>query len=256
MIKKVLFIDSGIGGLSTLAHCLKLCPTLNYTYVADNLNAPYGNKTPKQIIGFLTKIIDAELKINSIGIIVLACNTATATAASFLRTKYPKIKIIGTEPAILPALKETNLNEKVLVFATPTTCRQTKFKKLINPYKNSLIVSPLNNLAQLIEKQFSYPNIATINNIKAVLFKYCAEYGTNVSCVVLGCTHYSLITPIFKEIFKVPIIDGNMGVAKMLFKTVSGSKNCYFCPTKVFPSIKPTAPTKTNYHKILTSLLK
>ena len=256
MNKKVLFIDSGIGGLTTLAECLKLCPTLSFIYVADTLNSPYGTKTKSQIISCLENIINSQLKTNNIGIVVLACNTATATAIAHLRIKYPFLTFIGTEPSILPAIKENQPGKKVLVMATPLTLAQNKFKSLIKPYKNSLILCPCPTLASLIENYFLNKTNKNLFKIKAEIKKIYATHGANISGVVLGCTHYSLVAPIFKELFNAPIFNGNQGVAKRLFKIVSTAPFGYYCPTKVFPSLKQTAPTKTNYHKILNELLK
>ena len=256
MNKKVLFIDSGIGGLTTLAECLKLCPTLSFVYVADTLNAPYGTKTKSQIVFHLENIIETELKTNNIGIVVLACNTATATAIAYLRIKYPFLSFVGTEPSILPAIKKNTINKKVLVLATPLTLAQTKFKSLIKPYKQSLILCQSKTLASLIENYFLNKTNKNLLKIKDEILRCYKAHGANISGVVLGCTHYSLVAPIFKEIFNVPIFDGNQGVAKRLLKIVLSSKANYYCPTKVFPTLKQTATTKTNYIKILNELLK
>ena len=259
MNKKVLFIDSGIGGLSTLASCLHLCPTLSYIYVADTKNAPYGNKTSKQIRQFLLEIINEQIKTNNIGIIVLACNTATSCAIDYLREIFPTIIFIGTEPAIKPAIKSNMFNAKILVLATKATCNQPKFKKLIAPYKKDIILCPSQKLASLIESYFLKQTPKTFNAIKQEIFLTCLSQNAqnaNISSIVLGCTHYSLIAPIFKELFNTKIIDGNFGVAKMLLSLVSLSNENYYCPTKIFPIIKQTAPTRTPYHKILNNLLK
>ena len=256
MNKKVLFIDSGIGGLTTLANCLKLCPTLSFVYVADTIHAPYGTKTKSQIIFYLENIIETEIKTNNIGIVVLACNTATATAINHLRIKYPFLTFLGTEPAILPAIKQNPQDKKVLVMATPLTLAQTKFKNLIKPYKQSLILCQSKTLASLIENYFLNKTNKNLLKIKDEITRCYATHSANISGVVLGCTHYSLVAPVFAKIFGAQIFDGNTGVAKRLFKVVSTSPENYYCPTKVFPTLKQTAPTKTNYHKILNELLK
>ena len=53
MNKKVVFFDSGIGGLSTLAVALSLCPTLSYIYVADNKHAPYGRLPARTVTKYV-----------------------------------------------------------------------------------------------------------------------------------------------------------------------------------------------------------
>ena len=41
--------DSGIGGISVLRHLLTLLPHENYIYLGDSANAPYGEKSTRQV---------------------------------------------------------------------------------------------------------------------------------------------------------------------------------------------------------------
>ena len=73
------FFDSGLGGASVLREALKLLPNENYIYYGDNANAPYGDRTEDEITALTFRsahrLVDMGVKA-----IVLACNTATATA--------------------------------------------------------------------------------------------------------------------------------------------------------------------------------
>jgi len=250
MSKKIVFFDSGIGGLSTLAACLNLCPTLQYIYVADNKNAPYGKLSAKQIMRFTEATLKPYLTNPEVAAIVLACNTATNCAIERLRS-LTSTKIIGTEPAIIPALKSTA--GKILVLATPATIAQPKFKSLISNKQSQLIISPQPNLASLIEQYFESKSADIKNKIISEL-KKSAQSKENFCSIVLGCTHYSLIADIISEVFKVKTFDGNLGVANELARFISAANLTPLA--KSFPQILTTKKAKMNYATILSEQLK
>lgn len=252
MNKKVLFFDSGIGGLTTLATTLKLCPTLHYIYIADTKHAPYGKLTAKQVIKYTKSILTPYINSNDIGAIVLACNTATNCAIEELRKTFPNISIIGTEPAVLPAINAIK-HGTILVLATPTTVMQPKFELLTSNYKEQLIICPMPNLATDIEEFVSIGSKKAEENIIHTL-QLLHNTHPNISGIVLGCTHYSIIKDKCQEIFKVPCFDGNLGVANQLLRIIE-NKPEFQKPFKTFPMIISTSATKTNYNKVLSMLL-
>ena len=79
--------DSGIGGVTVLKEILKILPNENYIYYSDSKNNPYGDKTDKEILEICDNIVQYLLKRNC-KVIVIACNTASAKAVSYLRKKY------------------------------------------------------------------------------------------------------------------------------------------------------------------------
>ena len=98
--------DSGVGGISVMSHIHSLLPNESLAYVADSLFAPYGLKSKDLILERSKTAIDYLIKKQSVKLIVVACNTATASAIQELRQIY-QIPIIGMEPAIKPATKAT-----------------------------------------------------------------------------------------------------------------------------------------------------
>ena len=80
--------DSGSGGLSVFRELRKLLPEESFVYYSDNAHCPYGEKGRDYIISRARWITDFLLD-KGAGIIVVACNTATAAAISTLRLEYP-----------------------------------------------------------------------------------------------------------------------------------------------------------------------
>ena len=103
--RPVAFFDSGLGGISVLRETVRLLPQENYLYYGDSLHAPYGVKSEAQIqalsLAAAEHLVSAGAKA-----IVVACNTATSAAIGLLRQVYPDLPVIGTEPALKPAVEK------------------------------------------------------------------------------------------------------------------------------------------------------
>ncbi|MFC2152974.1 glutamate racemase [Bacteroidota bacterium] len=96
--------DSGVGGLSVWKDLVKVLPNESVIYYADNANCPYGPKKEETIINLVSQVVDFLISKNC-KIIIVACNTATAAAIDFLRTKYtlPFINLLGLSIALASA---------------------------------------------------------------------------------------------------------------------------------------------------------
>ena len=208
------FFDSGIGGLSVLKEAIKLLPRESFIYFGDSKNAPYGIKTVEEIKKLSYAAVDFLLN-KGAKAIVIACNTATSAAASDLRSSYPQIPIIGIEPALKPAV-QLHRRGKILIMATPVTLVEKKFKNLMKSFeKNSEIIPmPCAGLAELIESG----NIESQEVKEFLKDKLESHIDSNISSIVLGCTHYPFIKKHLSSIVgeDIPIIDGSLGTAKQL----------------------------------------
>ena len=92
----IALFDSGAGGIGVLQEVKKLLPSEQFLYFGDTKNAPYGERTHKEIAALVKSA--AATMIPHTKALVLACNTATAVAAEELRNAYPDYPIIGMEP--------------------------------------------------------------------------------------------------------------------------------------------------------------
>ena len=210
----ILFIDSGIGGLSTLAESMK-STKYNYLYFADNLNCPYGKHSKKKIYNLLKNIINKLKSKYNLKIIVLACNTATTTAITLLRNTFKNLTFIGTEPAINLANKLGYKN--ILCIATPTTIKQDKYKLLIKSCNFSVKSLSPTNFASQIEEYLTLNTLKSKLSLLKTIF-YIKSKCKNIDCIILGCTHYVLIQELIQKYINLPLINGNYGVSKTIRK--------------------------------------
>lgn len=206
------FFDSGVGGLSVLKYALQVMPEENYIYFGDSLNAPYGTKSREQVFT-LTETAINKLIEQGVKAVVIACNTATSIAVDELRKKI-NIPIISMEPAIKPALEQTN--GKVLLLATEVTVSSERVSMLINKYdtENRVFKVPCPQLAKKIEEA-----VFGKSDIEEYLFELLKPVkDINATAVVLGCTHYPFVKEEIKKIIgnDVKIFDGIDGTVSHL----------------------------------------
>lgn len=206
-------IDSGLGGISVLKELRRLMPYENFIYFGDSANAPYGEKSREEVRAatahIVGRLVDAGAKA-----VVIACNTATGAAITYLREKYPHIPFIGIEPAIKPAALSGD-HPTVLVMATPLTLKQEKFTRLLEKYKDmaSFIEVPCHGLVELIEEGITEGERME-KTLHTILDPHTKD--RHIDGVVLGCTHYPHAKSSIGKILgdKVKFFDGAVGVAK------------------------------------------
>ena len=154
--------DSGIGGITVLKEIVKVLPNYNYIYYSDSKNNPYGDKSDEEIISICDNVVKYLLD-KGCKTIVIACNTASAKAATFLRNKYKNIIFVAIEPAYKMVF-DYAYNDSTLVMATKATIESEKFNMLYEKYNNNLsnkIIKALANIdikkpTTILTKNFGY----------------------------------------------------------------------------------------------------
>lgn len=202
--------DSGIGGTSIWKEIHSLLPHENTIYLADSINAPYGQKTKEEIIQLSIKNTEFLLEQNS-KIIVVACNTATTNAIKELRAKYD-VPIIGIEPAIKPAAIHTK-TKSIGILATKGTLSSELFYKTVSNLEGINVIEQVGyDLVKLIEEGKIESN--EITELLRIYLQPMIE--ANIDYLVLGCSHYPYLVPQIKKILpeSVKIIDSGEAVAR------------------------------------------
>ena len=210
----VLFFDSGVGGISILRRSVRLLPCEDYLYFGDSLHAPYGVRSLGEVRELCLNALE-PLIARGVKALVVACNTATSAAIGALRERHPDLIVIGTEPAIKPAV-ERHEGGRILVMATPMTLKEEKFLALQAQYqpRAEIIPLPCPGLMEFVEQ-----GVTSGGAVEGYLLDKLEPYrNVPVSAIVLGCTHYPFLTGAIRRIVgrHVEIIDGADGVAQQL----------------------------------------
>jgi glutamate racemase len=203
--------DSGIGGLSVWREIARQLPGENTLYLADQAHVPYGYRSMDEIRQFCISIVDFLLE-QGAGIIVVACNAASAAALHYLRGLYPDVPFVGMEPAVKPAAGSTKTGI-VGVIATQTTFQGQLFAGLIAQYGNSVKV--MTSIGHGLVETVEAGKLETPET--EILLKKCISplISAGADQLVLGCTHYPFLIPAIKKLIGpgVSIIDPAPAVA-------------------------------------------
>jgi glutamate racemase len=238
--------DSGVGGLSVLLALQRMAPQAGLRYVADSGHAPYGERDDAyiqaralRIAGFLGDL--------GVQVLVVACNTATASAVALLRRTFPDLRIVGVEPGLKPAVA-CSRNRRIGVLATQGTLRSDKFRHLVQSHAGDahLVLQPCPGLAHAIEQ--GDPDAAAVRRLVA---QFCAPLRQQqVDTVVLGCTHYAFVAHLVRaELGEgVTLVDTADAVARQaLAQTGTAAPPAGACgpPPQLWTSGEPQALAQT-----------
>lgn len=204
--------DSGVGGLSVYRAIREILPTQPVIYFADQQHVPYGSRPLEEVRNF-SEAITRFLIQKGAGLIVVACNTASAAALHHLRAIFPHIPFVGMEPAVKPAA-ETTRSGKVGVLATPATFQGALYASVVERFASGVEImsDTCNGLVQEIEA----------GRLKGDPARYILESALTpmlregIDTIVLGCTHYPFVIPLIEEICgtSVRVIDPAPAVAR------------------------------------------
>jgi glutamate racemase len=213
--KPIGVFDSGIGGLSVLKALRAELPFEDFVYVADSGHAPYGERDDAFVIARAQLITRYLRTHHHIKALVVACNTATAAAIATLRQDHPGLPIIGVEPALKPALAQSQ-TKRIGVMATRGTLSSTKFATLQASLsaQADFVCQPCDGLADAIERQDE-------SKIRALCADYTGAVGQfglkngQIDTLVLGCTHYPFASAQLRALIGpgVHLIDNGAAVA-------------------------------------------
>lgn len=185
--------DSGCGGLTVLKEYIKELPNENFIYFGDTAHLPYGDKSKEKIIEYSKNIVEFLISKN-VKMIIIACGTASAQAYEELKANYD----IPIKNIIEPVAASIN-DKNVGVVATKGTIKSNAWQNAIlkyNPDTNvTSIACPL--FVPIVEEGFTDSKIADYA-VKEYISKF---KDTNITSLILGCTHYPILADkIQKEI--------------------------------------------------------
>lgn len=187
--------DSGVGGFTVLRELRSLLPQTALHYLADTAYAPYGNRTPDDIRARSFAIAEHLIE-RGAGLIVIACNTATAHAIDALRARWPDLPFVGTEPGIKPAVA-ASASGRIGLLATPATAASARLQALIDRHAGGhpVTVQGCAGIVDHIEAgDLDSPEL------RSLVARYCAPLrDAGVDVALLGCTHYPLIEPLWQS---------------------------------------------------------
>lgn len=196
---KLGIFDSGLGGLLIAKSIRKSFPEIDMIYFGDTLHLPYGNRSAEAIYEYSRRSMDFLFS-QDCQMIIMACNTASASALrrlqqNYLLEKYPERRILGVVVPTLECATDRGY-KRIGVIGTNFTINSGVYDdeiKKINPdvqiFQNK---TPL--LVPLIEND-------GMQWAPSVLEHYLSPLlAQNIDSLILGCTHYNFLKPAIERI--------------------------------------------------------
>lgn len=225
-MKRIGCCDSGLGGLLVVSALNKAYPDLDIVYIADQANAPYGNKSVDQLLDYIRSFLS---KFETMGIdeVVVACNTLCARVVEEVRDEFPQMTI---HSIIAPTVAQLNNEtyQKIHVLATENTCQSHAYQKALQTmgYEGEIVEHACPTLVPIIEG--GCDPVALEKETKRIV----EELG-ECDAWILGCTHYPLIRPYLSHYSSAQIFDSNAAVVELFNDyTMSGQGKVAVYTTK------------------------
>jgi glutamate racemase len=189
--------DSGVGGLTVLHECLVTMPNEDFVYLGDHARVPYGPRSRDEVRRFAHEIA-IYLERLGVKMVVVACNTATSVALPDLQEQLTVPVVSVIVPEALAAVRATR-NRSIGLLATELTVASGRYESLVRTLDAGAHLTSIAcpRLVPLVEAGDTFSD-----EVVAAVREY-AEPLKQAGCdtVILGCTHYPLLRPIFQRAF-------------------------------------------------------
>jgi glutamate racemase len=191
--------DSGVGGLTVARAVIDQLPNESVLYVGDTAHGPYGPLPIAEVranaLGVMDELVDSGVKL-----LTIACNSASAAVLRDARERYtarygiPVIEVI--QPAVRRAVVATR-NGRVGVIGTSATIGS-------RAYDDTFAAAPDLHIASAACPDFVRyveAGVTTGPELLAAAEGYLAPLReAGVDTLVLGCTHYPLLTGVISYV--------------------------------------------------------
>ncbi|MCA1558065.1 MAG: glutamate racemase [Acidobacteria bacterium] len=208
--------DSGVGGLTVYRALHERLPDERFVYLGDTARVPYGTRSLATVERYA--IENARfLEAHGIKILVVACNTASALGLPAIREAV-RVPVIGViEPGARAAVEASgrqNAKRRIGVIATEATVQSGAYASAIARLDRdaSVIARACPLFVSLAEEGWANTEVAHM-----VAADYLKEIkASNVDTLVLGCTHYPILSRVIQETVgaEVSLIDSGEAAAR------------------------------------------
>lgn len=195
--KPIGVFDSGLGGLTAVRQLIRILPHENIVYFGDTGRVPYGNRSREIIRKYTAQDINFLLSQN-VKLIIAACGTASSVALDV--GEALSIPFTGVVKTASRAAAQATRSGRIGVIGTATTIRSGAYERELHQIDPKLAVfsqaCPL--FVPLVEDGLVAPEEEIT---RLVAERYLAPLKEKqVDTLLLGCTHYPLLTPILSRI--------------------------------------------------------
>jgi glutamate racemase len=223
--------DSGVGGLTVARAVLDQLPHEPLLYVGDTARGPYGPRPIAEVRRFALEIMD-HLVDQGVKMLVIACNSASAAVLRDARERYDVPVVEVVHPAVRRAVSATR-NGRVGVIGTRATISS-------GAYEDAFAAAPqLRLTTQACPRfvEFVEAGVTSGPELLAAAHEYLDPVvAAGVDTLVLGCTHYPLLTGVLSYVMgvEVTLVSSAEETAKDVYRVLA-SRNLLRDPSLPAP---------------------
>ena len=213
--------DSGVGGLTVARAIIDQLPNESIIYVGDTANTPYGPKSIPEVRELALAVMD-RLVDEGVKLLVIACNSASAAVLRDARERYtegrgiPVVEVI--QPAVRRAVAATR-NHKVGVIGTTATITSQAYDDAFA----AAVELQISSVACPSFVDFVESGVTSGPQLLAAAEEYLGPIrDAGVDTLVLGCTHYPLLTGAISYVMgeDVTLVSSAEETAKDVYRTL------------------------------------
>jgi glutamate racemase len=216
--------DSGVGGLTVLRALREAMPAEQFIYLGDTARLPYGTKSAATVVRYSLQCAAALVE-RRVRCLVVACNTASASALEALRAHHPTLPVIGViEPGAAAAVA-ASLSQHIAVIATEGTIGGGAYPAAIHRLNPSARVTSTacSLFVSMAEEGWTSGPIA-----EAIARRYLEpifQSGDAPDTLVLGCTHFPVLAEAIRAVLPedVRMVDSAATTAAAVLRQLSGA---------------------------------
>ena len=216
--------DSGVGGLTVLRALREGMPAENFIYLGDTARLPYGTKSAETVVRYSLQCAAALIG-RHIRCLVVACNTASASALDALRLRHPTLPVIGVIEPGAEAAVAASVSQHIAVIATEGTIGGGAYQTAIHRLNPSARVTSraCSLFVSMAEEGWTEGPIA-----EAVARRYLDPIfqGSGApDTLVLGCTHFPALAAAIRAVLPphVIIVDSAATTAAAVLQQLHGA---------------------------------
>ena len=209
--------DSGVGGLTVARAIADQLPQEALHYVGDTAHGPYGPKPIADVRGYALEVMDS-LVASGVKMLVIACNTAASACLRDARERYdvPVVEVIL--PAVRRAIATTRTG-RVGVIATVGTVTSRAYDDAFAAAPHvRLATAACPRLAEFVER-----GVTSGRQLLGLVESYLTPIASaDVDTLILGCTHYPLLTGVFATVLgpEVTLVSSAQETAQDVYGTL------------------------------------
>ncbi|TFV52704.1 glutamate racemase [Blastococcus sp. TF02A-35] len=210
--------DSGVGGLTVARAVLDQLPGEAVRYIGDTANGPYGPLPIAEVRRHSLAVMD-DLVADGVKMLVVACNSASAASLRDARERYDVPVVEVVLPAARRAISATR-NGRIGVIGTQATVTSGAYDDAFAAAPGITVTSAAcPSFVDFVER-----GVTSGRQLVGLAQSYLDPLlAAGVDTVVLGCTHYPLLTGVISLVMgeDVTLVSSAEETAKDVYRVLT-----------------------------------